>query len=68
MPPNTPAENVNTIRAAFVKTMSDVAFVEETSRSRLDLNPITGDELKRLTDRTLGASPAVIEAARKAVQ
>jgi hypothetical protein len=59
---------VNTIRAAFVKTMSDVAFVEETSRSRLDLNPITGDELKRLTDRTLGASPAVIEAARKAVQ
>jgi hypothetical protein len=48
--------------------MSDVAFVEETSRSRLDLNPITGDELKRLTDRTLGASPAVIEAARKAVQ
>ena len=68
MPPNTPAENVTTIRAAFVKTMSDAAFVEETSRSRLDLNPITGDELKHLTDKTLAALPAVIEAARKAIQ
>ena len=68
MPPNTPAENVAAIRAAFAKTMTDAAFVEETTRSRLDLNPITGDDLKSLTDRTLNAPPAVIEAARKALQ
>lgn len=67
-PPNTPAENVAAIRAAFMKTMSDAAFVDETTRSRLDLNPITGDELRRLTERTLNASPAVIDAARKAIQ
>jgi tripartite-type tricarboxylate transporter receptor subunit TctC len=68
MPPNTPAANVAAIRSAFMKTMTDKSFVEETTRSRLDLNPITGDELKRLTDKTLSASPAVIEAARKALQ
>jgi tripartite-type tricarboxylate transporter receptor subunit TctC len=68
MPPNTPAENVAIIRDAFMKTMKDAQFVDETTRSRLDLNPITGDELKRLTDRTLNMPPAVIEAARKAVQ
>ena len=68
MPPNTPAENVAAIRAAFVKTMSDPAFVEETTRSRLDLNPITGEELRRLAEKTLNAPPAVIEAARKAIQ
>ena len=68
MPPNTPTEKVAAIRAAFVKTMSDAAFVSETKRSRLDLNPITGDDLKSLTDKTLGAPPAVIAAARKALQ
>jgi tripartite-type tricarboxylate transporter receptor subunit TctC len=68
MPPNTPAENVAAIRAAFMKTMSDKGFLEETSRSRLDINPISGDELKRLTDRTLGMPAEVIDAARKTIQ
>lgn len=68
MPPNTPADKVEAIRAAFAKTMKDPQFIEETTRSRLELNPITGEDLRQLTERTLSMPAAVIDEARKALQ
>ena len=45
MPPGVPAERVAAIRAAFAATMKDPAFLEEASRARLDVAPLTGEEI-----------------------
>ena len=45
MPPGVPAERVAAVRAAFAATMKDPAFLDEARRARLDVTPLTGEEI-----------------------
>jgi hypothetical protein len=68
MPPNTPAERVATIRAAFAATLRDRAFLEEASRSKLEISPLTGEQLTALVSRMFAAPPEVLTAAKAAME
>jgi tripartite-type tricarboxylate transporter receptor subunit TctC len=65
MPPDTPADRLQTIRAAFDATMKDPAFLADAKRSGLDVNPLGGQKLQELV-KELYATPAgvIAEAAR----
>lgn len=46
LPPGTPKENVQILRKAFFDTLRDKEFLAETKKAKLDLNPVTGEELE----------------------
>jgi tripartite-type tricarboxylate transporter receptor subunit TctC len=48
--PRTPKERVQILRNAFAKTLVDPEFVAEAKKSNLDINPLTGEEVKKMVD------------------
>jgi tripartite-type tricarboxylate transporter receptor subunit TctC len=46
MPPGTPADKVAAMRAAFQATVKDPAFIADVKKLRLDLDPVSGEELQ----------------------
>ncbi len=64
-PPNQPAERVAALRAAFMATMQDEAFMAEITKLALDLDPISGEELQKSVIETASLDPGLIAKARK---
>jgi len=46
LPPATPKDRVGILRQAFLNTMKDPEFLADAKKSKLDINPLTGDELE----------------------
>lgn len=44
--PNVPAERVVALRAAFMATMSDESFLADAKKQKLEIDPISGDEMQ----------------------
>jgi tripartite-type tricarboxylate transporter receptor subunit TctC len=68
MPPRTPDDRVAAVRKAFNATMIDPAFISDAQKSRLDLTPVTGEELQKIVIETLQASANVRAIAAKAME
>jgi tripartite-type tricarboxylate transporter receptor subunit TctC len=47
MTPGTSKERVELLRTAFQATLKDKDFLAEATKSRLDLDPATGEELEK---------------------
>jgi tripartite-type tricarboxylate transporter receptor subunit TctC len=47
MTPGTPKDRVELMRKAFQETLKDKDFLAEAQKSRLDLDPVTGEELHK---------------------
>jgi len=47
MPPGTPRDRVQLLRKAFVDTLKDPEFQMEAQKVKLDVDPMTGEELER---------------------
>jgi len=60
LPPGTPKERVQILRRAFVETLRDPQFVADAKKSKLDLDPLTGEELERTVVGLLKMSPATL--------
>ncbi|MEW6671937.1 MAG: tripartite tricarboxylate transporter substrate-binding protein [Thermodesulfobacteriota bacterium] len=45
LPPGTPNDLLQVLRKALQETLTDKEFLAETEKAKLDLNPVTGDEL-----------------------
>ena len=45
LPPNTPKERLETLREAFTATMRDAAFLAEAKKTKLELEPVSGEEI-----------------------
>jgi tripartite-type tricarboxylate transporter receptor subunit TctC len=56
--PRTPKDRVQTLRNAFAKTLTDPEFVAEAKKSNLDINPLTGEEVKKTVDGLFNLPPA----------
>ena len=63
-PPGIPAERVAILRSAFNATMRDPEFLAEAAKQRMDVNPISGDEIHKLLERVYSSPPQLIERAR----
>jgi tripartite-type tricarboxylate transporter receptor subunit TctC len=59
-PPAVPAERVRALRRAFDATMQDPDFVAELKTSRVELGPMTGENLQKLVADLGATSPAVV--------
>ncbi len=48
LPPGTPKDRVQTLRKAFLATLKDTAFLAEAKKARLDVDPVTGEEMQKM--------------------
>ena len=47
MTPGTPKDRIELLRRAFQETLKDKDFLAEAQKSRLDLDPVTGEDLEK---------------------
>ena len=48
--PRTPKDRLETLRKAFAATLTDPEFLAETRKINLDVNPLSGEEVKKIVD------------------
>ncbi len=65
MPPNTPAEQIKTMRDAFEKTMKDKNFISAAEKRKLELDPTSGEELEKLAKEVTSQSSEVVARTKK---
>jgi hypothetical protein len=46
LPPNAPKERLETLRKAFAATLRDSAFLAEAKKTKLDIEPVPGEEIE----------------------
>ena len=56
--PRTPKDRLQILRNAFGKTLVDPEFVAEAKKANLDINPLTGEEVKKIVDDLFKLSSA----------
>ena len=47
LPPNVPADRVQALRRAFDATMKDPAYLAEADKLKIDVDPLTGEQVAR---------------------
>jgi tripartite-type tricarboxylate transporter receptor subunit TctC len=67
IPPDAPPERVAALRKAFMDAMQDKDLLAEAEKSRLEIDPTSGEELQALIARLYLLPPAIIERARQAL-
>lgn len=67
MPPGVPADRVAAMRAAFMATTKDPAFLAEAAKAKIEINPVDGQEVETLVKQLYKASPADVKRARAAL-
>jgi len=64
-PPGVPPERVKILREAYNKALKDPDLMAEVARSRLDMEPITGQEIEALYKDLMEQPAAVVELVKK---
>ncbi len=49
-PPELPADRLKLLRASFQATLKDPGFLKDAAKQRIDINPVSGEELRKLID------------------
>jgi hypothetical protein len=57
--PRTPKDRLQILRAAFAKTLIDPDFIAESKKANLDINPLSGEEVKKIVDDLFKLTPAM---------
>jgi tripartite-type tricarboxylate transporter receptor subunit TctC len=65
-PPSIPDQRRNAVRAAFVATMNDPRFLADATEAKIDISPMTGEEVQAFVGRVSNSSPAVVARAKQA--
>ena len=64
-PPGVPADRLQALRTAFAAALKDPALVEEATKAKLEIVPLSGEELTRRVDRMAATPPDIIEKTNK---
>ncbi len=67
VPPGTPPERVAILRKAFDATMKDAAFLAESEKLKMDIEPSDGVTLDRLAKEIINSSPQAIALAKELI-
>ncbi len=67
-PPDLPAERVKALRAAFMSTAKDPQFLADADKTKLEISPMTGEEVAAHFARYYAAPKPLVERAIKAVR
>jgi tripartite-type tricarboxylate transporter receptor subunit TctC len=58
--PGTPKDRVQLLRKAFVETMKDPEFLADAKKSRLDTQPLTGEEVEKIVAQLFKIDAAIV--------
>jgi tripartite-type tricarboxylate transporter receptor subunit TctC len=67
MAPEVPADRVTALRKAFMAAMKDEELLAEAKRSRLAIDPISGDELQELAAKIFATPRDLVEKTKNAM-
>jgi hypothetical protein len=54
-----PADRLQTLRRAFMDTMKDAEFLADAEKSKVLIDPMSGDEVEKTVNRFLRLEPAM---------
>ena len=57
LPPGTPKERLQLLRKAFLDTLKDKEFLAEAEKSKLDVDPIPGEQVEKIVDGLFKLDP-----------
>jgi tripartite-type tricarboxylate transporter receptor subunit TctC len=60
LPPDTPKDRVALLRKAFADTLKDPEFIADATKTKLDLSPLSGEDLEKTVLEIYGAEPEVV--------
>jgi tripartite-type tricarboxylate transporter receptor subunit TctC len=60
-PPNTPTDRVQILRKGLSVTLKDPEFLADAQRARLDLAPISGEDLEKTVARTFALEKPLVD-------
>ena len=63
--PGTPPDRVNMLREAYVKSMNNPELIAEAKKARMDMEPVTGEQLQALAKRVMNQPPAVLKRVKR---
>lgn len=66
LPPKVPADMVKAYRDAYKATMEDAKFKDGIKKRRLELDPVSGEEIQAIIANIYASPPDVVALARKA--
>lgn len=67
-PPNIPADRRRALRDAFMATMKDPAFLAETKKLQLTIDPTSGEDMERIVREAYATPESLVARVRKALQ
>jgi tripartite-type tricarboxylate transporter receptor subunit TctC len=63
--PGIPADRVKLLRAAFAQAVKDPELLADAKKKRLELDPVSGEDLEKLAKEIVAQPPEVIERMKK---
>jgi tripartite-type tricarboxylate transporter receptor subunit TctC len=66
--PGTPADRVNILREAYVKSINNPELIAEAKKTRMDMEPVSGEQLQALAKRVMNQPPAVLKRVKKILE
>jgi tripartite-type tricarboxylate transporter receptor subunit TctC len=66
-PPGLPDDRLAVLRKAFADTMADKDFIEEARRQKLDVNPVTWQQMTEVITSAFASPPQMIARLREAI-
>ena len=67
-PPGVPPERVKILREAYNKSLKDPELLDEVKRQRLDMEPITAQEVEAIYKELMDQPRAVVDLVKKLEQ
>jgi tripartite-type tricarboxylate transporter receptor subunit TctC len=67
-PPGVPADRAAALRSAFMATLKDPAFLAEADKLKLEVNPVSGEDVDRLISELYATPKDIVEEARTAIK
>ena len=68
LPPNVPATRVEALRRAFDATMKDSAYLAEADRLKVDVEPLSGEQVAALVEQVCRTPAETVARVRAAME
>jgi tripartite-type tricarboxylate transporter receptor subunit TctC len=62
-PPGVPADRATALRTAFMETMTDKDFLVDAEKAKMEITPVSGDQVDKLVKRIYATPPEVAKTA-----
>ena len=63
--PGLPADRVKILRDAFMKSMNDPALLADATKSKLEITPVSGEEMTKIAKDVIEQPPEVVDRIKK---